>query len=215
MRLRKKTHYNRRAILDAARHAGTRGSLRAAVGHYREVLQVEPDNADLHAKVAPLLLKSGDERGAWDSYIYAGRAYLKDGYDQKALSLFRQTARHFPASARVWDQIADIHLSRGRNKDAANALFEGSAHFRSQRVIELGLRLIYRAFQLQPYRPDISLEYARMLATSGRFPQARRLLRELRAEADRALRRRIAWAEMRLFPGWGTFASFLRETLAL
>lgn len=207
-----RTHYDRRAILEAARRAKTRGSLRAAVCHYREVLRVEPDNADLHAKIAPLLLANGDERGAWDSYVFAGRAYLAEGFDQKALSLFRQAAEHFPGSAKVWEQIAAIHATRGRKKDAALVLVEGARHFRSPTLIELGVRMMARAFHLAPYDPELSLAYARMLATSGRFPQARRLLRELKERVSaRAHHRRIAWTELVLFPGWRTLAAWLGE----
>ena len=56
----RKTHYDRRTILDAARKASARGRARAAIRRYREVLAVEPDNADLHAKLAPLLVRVGD-----------------------------------------------------------------------------------------------------------------------------------------------------------
>jgi tetratricopeptide (TPR) repeat protein len=184
------------------------------VGHYREVLKVEPDNVELHAKLAPLLVEHGDERAAWDSYIFAGRAYLKDGYPQKALSLFRQAATHF-SSVRVWEQIADIHQQRGHQQDAANALLEGSKQFTSSKVVEHGLRLITRAFRLQPYRTDISLQYASLLATSGRFPQARRLLNELseRVKDDRRARIRIAWLRFRLFPGMTTFSDYLRARI--
>jgi hypothetical protein len=184
------------------------------VGHYQQVLDVEPDNADLHVKVAPLLMQSGDERGAWESYTFAARAYLRVGYDQKALAVFRLAARHFPRSVTIWEDIATIHETRGRRRDAVNALFEGAAQFRSDTVIETGIRLMLRAFNLEPYQPDVTLRFAEMLVQSGRVPQARSMLSDLRKRADRPLLLRISWTELKLFPAWNTLTAWLRQAFA-
>ena len=48
-------HYDRSRILDEAAHARAKKRRKKAIALYRRVLAVERHNAELHAKIAPLL----------------------------------------------------------------------------------------------------------------------------------------------------------------
>ena len=57
--LRKKRIYDRLRVMEAAERARVRNKRRKAIALYRWVLAVEPNNVDLHAKIAPLLAQTG------------------------------------------------------------------------------------------------------------------------------------------------------------
>ena len=50
-----RTTYDRKQILRAAAQARAKGKHRKAAELYRQVLVVEPENAELHARIAPHL----------------------------------------------------------------------------------------------------------------------------------------------------------------
>ena len=68
--------YDRTRILEAASRACDRARHRKASALYRRVLSVEPNNMELHARLAPLLAATGRRFDAWTSFEASGRAAI-------------------------------------------------------------------------------------------------------------------------------------------
>ena len=69
--------YDRARILAGAERARRRGRVARAVALYRRVLAQEPENADLHRKLAPLLAATGQRFDAWQSFRVAARDLMR------------------------------------------------------------------------------------------------------------------------------------------
>ena len=92
--------YDRTRILREASAAESKGRLRKAVSLYRRVLIVESKNGELHARIAPLLARTGQYFDAW-------RSFQQAGLDSLARTEFREFLRRFPQHDKT-DEVSEL-----------------------------------------------------------------------------------------------------------
>jgi len=208
--LRRGHSYDRRKLLSQASKARARGRLKKAIRLYRRILAVEPEDPEVHRKVAPLLARSRQREAALTSFSQAVSGLMRRGFEDRALGVCRETVQYFPHRADVWEAIAQLELKRSRTSDAVKALCEGRGHCsrRSQRGD--ALRLLRRAHELAPDDADIAVDLARLLRRSGARLEARRLLAGFAARAKGPPSRRVAWARLCVDPTPARLLGWLR-----
>src|SRR5262245_31145506 len=183
--------YDRSRLLEeAARAASGRRNARA-VALYRWVLAVEPHNADVHLKLAPLLARRGERFDAWQSFQSAARAYLRNGQPDRALAIYRQATAALPREVQAWSAVARLQHRAGRPRDAVETLLEGSARLRRRRWRPRAIHLLRLAREIDPGHVDSVCELARLLAGSQQREEARVLLRGLAQRCGGARLRRV------------------------
>ncbi len=139
------------AVADVAR---ARGRRKQAIAGYRRVLETNPMDLTVHAKLAPLLAASGDRDGALVSFRTAADGQAKAGFHERALSLFIQAAEHYPDEEPLWPEIARLHLQRGRRAEAVASLTDGAWRLYLARRLAQAERVLRLALQFEPYDGD-------------------------------------------------------------
>jgi pentatricopeptide repeat protein len=140
--LRSQQVYDRSRILDAASRARARKQRRRAIELYRWVLAVEPQNVEIHARLAPLLAETRQGFDAWGSYKAVARALLRQGQPDKALAVYREATLKLPREDQAWLAVARLQHKRGNPRDALDTLVEGSRNFRSARLRSRAIQLL-------------------------------------------------------------------------
>jgi tetratricopeptide (TPR) repeat protein len=191
-------HYDRTRILETAARARAKKQWKKAISNYRRVLAVERHNAELHAKIAPLLAETGQRFDAWVSFQIAARACLRQRRGDKALAVYREAAGYLPREIQVWQSIARLQLKRGKQREALEALLEGACQLRSRRHRPRAIHLLRRAHAITPWDFEVVLELARLLAKSNQPEEARRLLEGLEARTSGDRLRQLYAAQFRL-----------------
>jgi tetratricopeptide (TPR) repeat protein len=190
--------YDRTRILDAAAHARSRKKWKKAVALYRQVLAVERNNAELHARIAPLLAEIGQPFDAWVSFRIAAQACLRKGRVEKALAVYREAASRLPQEIQVWQAIARLQVKRNKKHEAVETLLEGACQLRSRSYWPEAIHLLRRAHEIAPWNFEAVSELARLLAKSSQSDEARRLLEGLETRTDGEQLRRVYAAQFRL-----------------
>ena len=206
----RKAEFDRPRILEAAARASSKRQRRRAIRLYRWVLAMEPRNAELHAKLAPLLAETGQHFQAWTSYRAVAKACLRNGLNEKALSVYREAALYLPREAGVWQAVAALLRRRGQEREAAETLIEGSRHLRRRWDRPQAIHLLRRVREIDPWNFPAVMELAGLLAGSEQIEEARILLHGLAAGAEGERRRRVRAAQLRIDPGLRTAWSWLR-----
>ncbi len=207
--------FNRTEELAAADVARAHGRRKQAIAGYRRVLEVNPEDLTVHAKIAPLLAGAGDRDGALKSFRTAADGQAKAGFHERALSLFIQAAEHYPDEEGLWPEIARLHLQRGRRAEAVAALTQGGWRLHLARQYPVAERVLRLALQFEPHDADTIAILARTVRASGRRQEAVQLLDDL---ATRVHGRRLAAVRGILFrvdPSfghlWGWVGAFFRR----
>jgi tetratricopeptide (TPR) repeat protein len=211
--IRRRATYDRASILDAAARARARKKRPRAIELYRRVLAVEPHNAEIHAKLAPLLAETRQGFDAWQSFRAVARAHLREGHVDQALAVYREAALYLPHEIQAWHAVARLQHRAGRQREAMETLFEASRSFRTRWQRPQAVSLLRRAREIEPWEFEIVLELARLLAADDQGHEADLLFDGLveRSQGDRL--RRIRAAQLRHRPGPRTFWRWLRSAL--
>lgn len=213
----RKTVYDRSRLLSQAGRARGRGRSRKAIALYRQVLAHEPDNAELHRRIAPLLAVTRQGGEAWASYRTAVDGLTGRGFVEQAAGVLREACVKLhgtgEAQRAVWERLADLEIERGRPADARGALLEGSRRFRSRRDRPDAIRLLLRARKLAPTDFAVNFELAGLLARCGAKPHALRILGELAGTTRGRELRRVRGRQLRMAPSPGALWRFVRAAL--
>ncbi len=174
-----KTHYSRTDALDRASKAQGRGKRRKAIEEYRKVLEHEPENSSVLAKVAVLLAQTRQFPDAWKTFVAAAESFRKQGFVEKQYATYRQAAGFMPREVELWETLARLDVERGRSPDAINVLLEGRRHFRRRKLRPYANRLLRLAIKIEPWHFAATFDLARLLRRDGDLTEARRLLEGL------------------------------------
>jgi tetratricopeptide (TPR) repeat protein len=195
--------YDREQALAIAEKARARGSVRKAVKWYRKVLEKEPGDAQIQAKIAPLLAVLGkgvESRAAFDM---AADGFLAKGFSPKAIAVWMLAAQTFPEDVKYWERIAGEHSINGRAADAAAALLQGRAHMRRKKQRPLAVRLLRQVLEFAPSHIEATLDLADLLRRDGIKDEAKRLLYGALLRVGRGrLRRRVRMMQFRVQPSF-------------
>jgi tetratricopeptide (TPR) repeat protein len=208
---RKKTRYDRYRIMQDAARARERGKSKKALSLYQRVLEFEPENAELHRKVAPLLAQTKQQSQARSSYLRAVSALVRDGFSEQATGLYREALHFMPRDVELWAALAELQLKRDQRADAIETLLQGRHRFRRRDDRPHAIRLLLRAQEIQPYHFKATFDLAGLLAKSpGGGRRAFDLLEGLAARTRGGLLRRVRGRQFRLAPGLRSAGHWLR-----
>lgn len=178
-----------------------KGRRKKALALYRRILEVEPDNLEIHQKIAPLLVRARQPEEALASYRRAVDGLLRQGFDEKAIGLLHAAARQLPHEQWLWQSAADLEAGRGHTADAIETLLLGAQGFRPRRHRLRAIELLIHARKLDRSHFRATYELARLLGKSGGRRRALRLLDELAAAPHSRHLRRIRARQLWLAPG--------------
>jgi tetratricopeptide (TPR) repeat protein len=190
--------YDRTRILGDATRARARKKRRKAITLYRSVLAFERGNAELHARIAPLLAETGQAFDAWVSFQFSARTCLRGGHTDRALAIYQDATSYLPHEIESWLALARLQIDRGNRVEAVETLIEGAGQFRSRWHWPKAIQLLRRVHSVSPWDFDGVFELARLLAKSEQGMEARRLLDGLEVRASGERLRRIYAAQFRL-----------------
>jgi tetratricopeptide (TPR) repeat protein len=192
--------YDRSRLLEEAARAAAGRRVGRAIAFYRWVLAVEPQNADVHLKLAPLLARCGQRFDAWQSFQGAARACLRHGQPDRALAIYRQATAVLPREVQAWQAVARLQHRAGRPREAVETLLEGSGRLRRRSLRPRAIHLLRLAREIEPWHVDAVCELARLLALSQQREEARILLRGLARHCGGKRLRRVRRAQLRIAP---------------
>ncbi len=205
--------YDRSRILDAAARARSKKRRARAIELYRRVLAYEPQNPELHAKLAPLLAETGQGFDAWQSFRAVARARLREGHPDQALAVYREAALFLPQEIQAWQAVARLQHRAGRSREALETLLEGSRNFRTRWLRPQAVALLRRARDIEAWDFEIVLELGKLLASDDQMHEAAMLFEGLVARSQGERLRRVRAAQLRHRPGPRTFWCWLEAAL--
>jgi tetratricopeptide (TPR) repeat protein len=212
--LRRKKTYDRARLLNAATRARKKGKRQKAIALYRQILAVEPNNPDLHRRIAPLLAETKQRSAAWESYRRATDGLVSQGFAEQAVGVLREASVQLPREPEVWKALAGFELQRHRPVDAHKVLLEGRRHFRSRRDRSNAILLLLRARKLAPRDFDTNYDLAKLLSKAGAQGRARSLLEEIASWARAGQLRRVRARQFALSPTPAAAGRWLRVLVA-
>ena len=159
--------YDRAKVYADAEGARGKGKKKKAVAGYRQILEHEPEDWQVHGKLAPLIADD-QPREAWASFEKAAKGHLDKGFADRALAVYRQAADLLPFIPDGWERVAQLHQQKGRKADAVKTLVDGQRHFtRTPTDLEIAAGFLVQALSIEPWHVDASIALAQVEKKKG------------------------------------------------
>jgi tetratricopeptide (TPR) repeat protein len=208
--LRREVAYDRRRLLSVAAKARQKGKRKRAIEAYQRILEVDPNDTDVHRKVAPLLAHAGQHQAAMQSFAAAMKGLKGAGFETHALGVCREAIGFYPHQVALWEEIARLRLKAARAIDAVSTLLEGRKHFRRRKQLPEAIRLLELACEIDRENVTVSLDLCRLLKRSGQRDKARTILADLETRQRGRMLRKVRAAQFRNDPSLRTAWVFMR-----
>ena len=163
--------YDRKRLVARADALAKGWRWRRALVLYRQVLAAEPHDAELHARVAPLLARSGRGYEARESFRIAESGFRRGQEEARAVDMVVAASEALPDDPDVARRRAKLERSRGEPKSAAKGLVRTADRIARRRRGE-AIVLLRVASQIHPRDPEIILRLARLLHRDGQAGEA-------------------------------------------
>ena len=113
---------NKRKILQSAQKHVQKGNLEKAVADYQKVCKADPKDTSVRLKLGDLYLKLGRSADATDAYRKVAEQFMNEGFDAKAVALYKQITKLDPKCHEVSVPLAELYQRMGLINDAMAAL---------------------------------------------------------------------------------------------
>ena len=203
--------YDRSKLVARAERARRARRTGAAIALYRQVLAVDRELPEIHAKLAPLLARKREHFDALQSFRLAAEGFLRIDQQERALAVCHDATHCLPRCPEVWQTLARMQRARGKGEEATRTLLEGRARLRRRGERAQAIHLLRAAHDLDPWNPAVVLDLARLLARSRQRQEALLLLEGLTHRVAGKARLRARGLLLRLQPRFGHLWLWLRE----
>ena len=171
--------YDRKRLFEQAEAWVDGRRWRQSLRFYRQILAAEPNNPEIHIRVAPLLSRQGKLFEAWESFRIASEALSLTGESSGLLALHQQAVKVLPRSSMACRELARLQLAHKDTDAALRTLRDGSHRLRGRRTRGEAIVLLRDARIIEPWQPAIVLDLCRLLAREGEAAEALFLLDHL------------------------------------
>lgn len=108
-------------LIEEAQRFALRGQMDKAIASYRQLLSIEPSAINHRQRLAEILVKSGKPEEARAEFEAIGKHYASNGFYLKAIAVYKQVQKLFPADISLSLTLAGLNDKHGLT---ANALAE-------------------------------------------------------------------------------------------
>jgi tetratricopeptide (TPR) repeat protein len=163
---------NKRKILDAARKYAQKGAQDKALREYAQLLQSDPKDAKLRIEVGDAYRRWGRIEEAIETYTRVAQQYTQEGFDARAVAVYKQIQTLDPQRAAVYEPLAELYQRMGLSAEAAQAYQTATeVHQKAGRKRE-ALGALRKLTGLDPANTASRIKVAELLSQEGMKDEA-------------------------------------------
>lgn len=207
--------YDRSEILRKAEKFRSRGRVRQAIREYEKVLAVDPQDIEVHMKLAPLYIRAGRKAPAKASLKRVIAWYDKQGFVEKAIAMLRLALTLDRRDLAVHLRLADLYLGKTLTGDALKLLEGARRTFRRKRFLKEAIAVEEKILSFEPENFSAQVSLVRKLWKVRRRREAGERLWQMESHWAlqgnrkywRKTRRLLSLHAPSLWSYWGFFIS--------
>jgi len=154
---------NKRKILANAQKYLQKGQLDKALKEYQTLVELDPRDSNSRLKLGDVHLRQGNRDAAIEAYKKVAVQFTKDGFDAKAVALYKQITKIDEKRWEIYEPLAELYERLGLTAEALAALqIAADAHRREGKRRE-ALDLLRKMASLDPTNTTSRLKIADLL----------------------------------------------------
>jgi tetratricopeptide (TPR) repeat protein len=159
--------FNKSKALESALKYLNQGKAAQAIAEYQQILRHDSKDQATLMTVGDLFARQGDMTQAIEYFERLAQVYLSDGFNSKAIAIYKKIAKLAPAELAPLERLADLYVQQGVLSEARPLFLQiAEAHLKanqSQRAVEI----LHRLLEIEPENPRVQMRLAELYNVMG------------------------------------------------
>lgn len=164
--------FNKSKALESALKYLNQGKVAQAITEYQQILRHDPKDQATLMTVGDLYARQGDMSHAVEYFERLAQVYLADGFNSKAIAIYKKIAKLAPNELAPLERLADLYVQQGVLSEARPLFLQiAEVHLKanhSQKAVEVLQRLL----DVEPDNPRVQMRLAELYNVMGQKKEA-------------------------------------------
>src|ERR1700685_3105400 len=164
--------FNKNKALESALKFLNQGKVAQAIGEYQQILRQDPKDQATLMTVGDLFARQGDMTQAIEYFERLAQVYLNDGFNSKAIAIYKKIAKLAPNELAPLERLADLYVQQGVLSEARPLFLQiAEAHLKanhSQKAVEV----LHRLLEVEPENQRVQMRLAELYSMMGQKQEA-------------------------------------------
>src|SRR5580693_813360 len=164
--------FNKSKALESALKFLNQGKVNPAIAEYQQILRNDPKDQATLMTVGDLFARQGDMQHALEYFERLAQVYLADGFNSKAIAIYKKIAKLAPQEIAPLERLADLYVQQGVLSEARPLFLQiAEAHLKanhSQKAVEV----LHRLLEVEPENQRVQMRLAELYGMMGQKKEA-------------------------------------------
>jgi len=164
--------FSKTKALESALKFLNQGKVAQAIGEYQQILRHDPKDQATLMTVGDLFARQGDMGPAVEYFERLAQVYLSDGFNSKAIAIYKKIAKLAPAELAPLERLADLYVQQGVLSEARPLFLQiAEAHLKANRAPK-AVEVLQRLLDVEPDNPRVQMRLAELYNVMGQKKEA-------------------------------------------
>ena len=164
--------FNKSKALESALKFLNQGKVAQAIGEYQQILRHDPKDQATLMTVGDLFARQGDMSQAVEYFERLAQVYLSDGFNSKAIAIYKKIAKLAPAELAPLERLADLYVQQGVLSEARPLFLQiAEAHLKVNKAPK-AVEVLQRLLDVEPENPRVQMRLAELYNVMGQKKEA-------------------------------------------
>ncbi|HXQ26494.1 MAG TPA: tetratricopeptide repeat protein [Candidatus Acidoferrales bacterium] len=164
--------FNKNKALESALKFLNQGKVAQAIGEYQQILRQDPKDQATLMTVGDLFARQGEMPQAIEYFERLAQVYLSDGFNSKAIAIYKKIAKLAPAELPPLERLADLYVQQGVLSEARPLFLQiAEAHLKANHAPK-AVEVLNRLLEVEPENPRVQMRLAELYNVMGQKKEA-------------------------------------------
>ena len=164
--------FNKNKALESALKFLNQGKIAQAIGEYQQILRHDAKDQATLMTVGDLFARQADMPQAIEYFERLAQVYLHDGFNSKAIAIYKKIAKLAPAELAPLERLADLYVQQGVLSEARPLFLQiAEAHLKANRASK-AVEILHRFLEVEPDNPRVQMRLAELYNVMGQKKEA-------------------------------------------
>lgn len=164
--------FSKNKALENALKFLNQGKVAQAIGEYQQILRHDSKDQATLMTVGDLFARQGDMPQAIDYFERLAQVYLSDGFNSKAIAIYKKIVKLAPNELVPLERLADLHVQQGVLSEARPLFLQiAEAHLKANRAPK-AVEVLHRLLEVEPDSPRVQMRLAELYNVMGQKGEA-------------------------------------------
>lgn len=148
------------------------GKVAQAIAEYQQILRNDPKDQATLMTVGDLFARQGDMPQATEYFERLAQVYLSDGFNSKAIAIYKKIAKLAPNELAPLERLADLYVQQGVLSEARPLFLQIAEAYLKANKSQKAVEVLHRLLDVEPDNLRVQMRLAELYNVMGQKKEA-------------------------------------------